>query len=165
MTIRPARPRDLPALLELFEAAKAFMARTGNPNQWGPGYPGAELMAEEIARGVCYVVEEKGEIVGTFCAIPGEDPTYKVIYDGAWPDDDPYITIHRLASNGKARGVGRACFAFCEKKGMALRIDTHADNHVMQDLVTRNGFVYCGRILLANGSPRLAYHRPARKPE
>ena len=48
---------------------------------------------------------------------------------------------------------------------MALRIDTHADNHVMQDLVTRNGFVYCGRILLANGSPRLAYHRPARKPE
>ena len=40
MTIRPARPRDLPALLELFEAAKAFMARTGNPNQWAPAIPG-----------------------------------------------------------------------------------------------------------------------------
>ena len=165
MTIRSAQPRDLPALLELFEAAKAFMARTGNPNQWGPGYPGAELMAEEIARGVCYLVEEAGEAVGTFCAIPGEEPTYQVIYDGAWPSDAPYLTIHRLAANGKAKGVAAACFAFCAAKGLDLRIDTHADNHVMQDLVTRNGFVYCGRILLANGSPRLAYHRPARKPE
>ncbi len=165
MTIRPAAPKDLSALLELFESAKAFMARTGNPNQWGPGYPGAELMAEEIARGVCHVAEEKGEIVGTFCAIPGEDPTYKVIYDGAWPDDAPYITIHRLAANGKAKGVSKACFAFCEQTGLALRIDTHADNHVMQDLLVKNGFSYCGRILLANGSPRLAYHRPARRPE
>ena len=40
-----------------------------------------------------------------------------------------------------------------------------ADNHVMQDLLVKNGFSYCGRILLANGSPRLAYHRPARRPE
>lgn len=165
MTIRPAAPEDLSALLELFETAKAFMARTGNPNQWGPGYPGTELMTQEIARGVCYVTEEEGEIVGTFCAIPGEEPTYKVIYDGAWPDEAPYITIHRLASNGKEKGVAKACFTFCEERGLPLRIDTHADNHVMQDLLAKNGFVYCGRILLANGNPRLAYHRPARKPE
>lgn len=165
MTIRPATPEDLSALLELYETAKAFMVRTGNPNQWKPGYPGAELLRGEMDRGVCYVAEENGEIVGTFCAIPGQDPTYKVIYDGAWPDDDPYITIHRLASNGKTKGVAKACFAFCEKRGLALRIDTHADNHVMQDLLDKNGFAHCGRILLADGSPRLAYHRPARKPE
>lgn len=165
MTIRPAEPRDLPALLDLFERAKAFMARTGNPNQWKPGYPGAELMSGEIARGVCYLAEEAGEPVGTFCAIPGEEPTYKVIYDGAWPEEGDYLTIHRLASNGKARGVAKACFAFCEERGLPLRIDTHADNHVMQDLLAKNGFTYCGRILLADGSPRLAYHRPARQPE
>lgn len=118
-------------------------------------------MEEEITRGVCYVVEEAGEMVGTFCAIPGAEPTYQVIYDGAWPNDNPYLTIHRLASNGKAAGVARACFAFCAAKGLPLRADTHADNHVMQDLLAKNGFVHCGRILLANGSPRLAYCRPA----
>lgn len=165
MTIRPAKPRDLPVLLDIFKAAKAFMVRTGNPHQWREGYPGSALMEEEIARGVCYLVEEAGEAVGTFCAIPGEEPTYKVIYDGAWPSDAPYLTIHRLASNGKAGGVAAACFAFCAAKGLDLRIDTHADNHVMQDLLARNGFTHCGRILLANGSPRLAYHRPARKSE
>ena len=37
MTIRPAAPKDLSTLLELFESAKAFMARTGNPNH--PGLP------------------------------------------------------------------------------------------------------------------------------
>ena len=161
MTIRPATPRDLPVLLDIFTAAKAFMVRTGNPHQWREGYPGAALMEEEIARGVCYVVEEAGEMVGTFCAIPGAEPTYQVIYDGAWPNDNPNLTIHRLASNGKAAGVARACFAFCAAKGLPLRADTHADNHVMQDLLAKNGFVHCGRILLANGSPRLAYCRPA----
>lgn len=43
----------------------------------------------------------------------GEDESYRVIEDGAWHLDQPYGTIHRLASNGKARGVSRACFDFC----------------------------------------------------
>ena len=159
MTIRPATPRDLPVLLDIFTAAKAFMVRTGNPHQWREGYPGAALMEEEIARGVCYVVEEAGEMVGTFCAIPGAEPTYQVIYDGAWPNDNPYLTIHRLASNGKAAGVARACFAFCAAKGLPMRADTHADNHVMQHLLQSSGFVRCGIIYTDNGSPRLAYWR------
>ena len=79
---------------------------------------------------------------------------------GAWPDDAPYLTIHRLASNGKAHGVAKACFAFCAARGLALRIDTHRDNTVMQDLLRKNGFVYCGVIHLAeNGEERLAYQR------
>ncbi len=31
MNIRPAQPGDLPALLEIFAHARAFMAQTGNP--------------------------------------------------------------------------------------------------------------------------------------
>ncbi len=34
MNIRPAQPGDLPALLEIFADARAFMAQTGNPTQW-----------------------------------------------------------------------------------------------------------------------------------
>ena len=57
MNIRPAQPGDLPALLEIFAHARAFMAQTGNPTQWPATYPGAELMQQQIARGVCYVLE------------------------------------------------------------------------------------------------------------
>ena len=160
MWIRPAAEADLPQLLEIFEQAKHFMAAHGNPRQWGPDYPGEARMRSQIADGVCYIVEEGGAAVGTFCCLPGAEPSYAVIEGGAWPDDAPYLTIHRLASNGKAHGVAKACFAFCAARGLALRIDTHRDNTVMQDLLRKNGFVYCGVIHLAeNGEERLAYQR------
>ena len=52
MNIRPAQPGDLPALLQIFAHARAFMAQTGNPTQWPATYPGAELMQQEVAPGV-----------------------------------------------------------------------------------------------------------------
>ena len=161
MQIRRARPADLPELHRIYAAARQFMARTGNPNQWVGDYPNEALLLEQIGRGVCYLMEQDGRAVGAFCAIPGEDPTYAAIYGGEWPNDDPYLTIHRLASDGRVRGVAKACFDFCAVSGLALRIDTHADNRVMQTLLVANGFAYCGRILLADGRPRLAYCRPA----
>ena len=85
MNIRPAQPGDLPALLEIFAHARAFMAQTGNPTQWPATYPGAELMQQQIARGVCYVLEGNARPEATFCYIPGPEPTYAEIYDGGWP--------------------------------------------------------------------------------
>ena len=100
MNIRPAQQGDLPALLEIFAHARAFMAQTGNPTQWPATYPGAELMQQQIARGVCYVLEGNARPEATFCYIPGPEPTYAEIYDGGWPDDAPYATIHRMAEPG-----------------------------------------------------------------
>ncbi len=162
LTIRKAKREDLPRILPVFDRARAFMAANGNPNQWVGGYPSAELMLGEIDRGVCYLMEGEGMVQGTFCYIPGRDPTYDVIYDGAWPDDKPYATIHRLASAGHCHGVARACFDWCAAWGLPLRADTHADNHPMQHLLEQNGFVRCGIIHLASGSPRIAYARPLR---
>lgn len=160
MQIRPATAADMPQLLQIYAAARAFMAAHGNPNQWVDGYPGGALLRAEIQRGVCYLCEEDGIAVGSFCYIPGDEPTYAVIEDGAWPDNKPYATIHRLAANGRVPGVGAACIGWCAAQGLPLRIDTHADNTVMQRMLGKNVFVYCGRIYLANGSPRLAYYRP-----
>lgn len=42
-------------------------------------------------------------MVGTFCFIVGEDPTYAVIDNGKWLNDAPYGVIHRMASNGKRK--------------------------------------------------------------
>lgn len=40
-----------------------------------------------------------------------------------------------------------------------IRIDTHHDNRVMQHLLTKHGFTYCGLIYLKSGAERLAYQR------
>lgn len=157
--IRPAAPADLEAMLDIYAAARAFMARTGNPRQWGDGYPRRELLEQDIAQGHSYVIEgEDGAVHATFFFAPGPDPTYAVIEDGAWPTDRPYGVIHRIAGDGQVRGVLAQAVAFCRAGGVDLRIDTHRDNRVMQSALAKQGFQYCGIIHLGNGDPRLAYH-------
>ena len=159
MEIRKATTEDLPQLMEIFARARRFMAQTGNPTQWKPDYPGRALIEQQIARGVCHVCTEQGSVEGTFCLIFGPDPTYAVIEEGAWLDDAPYATIHRLASAGRVHGIAETCIRWCAGQSHTLRADTHADNQVMQHLLEKNGFIRCGIIHVADGSPRLAYWR------
>ena len=144
MNIRPATPADLDRLMEIFEAARRFMADTGNPNQWINGYPQRELIADEINGGHCYVCENrKGNTIGTFCFVPSPDPNYARIEGGAWLNDAPYHVIHRLASDGSEKGIFKACIDWCASRDSNLRADTHADNKVMQHLLEQNGFIRC----------------------
>ena len=158
LTVRPAAPGDLPALSEIYRAARAFMAASGNPTQWGTTDPRPELLRRDIANGHLFVLCEGDTPRAAFALVPGEDPTYAVI-DGAWVSDEPYATIHRLGSDGTCHGVFATALAFAAARQPHLRIDTHADNHIMQKLIARAGFRCCGIIHVADGSPRLAYER------
>ena len=92
--------------------------------------------------------------------LPSPEPTYDKIYDGAWLDDSlSYHVIHRIASYPDSHGIFRDIIRFASAMDSNLRIDTHADNHIMQHLIMEYGFSYCGVIYLADGSPRLAYQR------
>ena len=51
----------------------------------------------------------------------------------------------------------KLCADFAKSKYSNLRIDTHEKNTPMQTVIKRNGFVYAGIIICANGTPRLAY--------
>lgn len=114
LQIRKATLDDLDRLMEIFEEARRFMCRTGNPNQWINGYPQRELIQEEIEASHCYVcVTEDGRAVATFCFIQGPDPTYARIENGEWRDDSPYYVIHRLASDGFCKGIGKLCVDWC----------------------------------------------------
>lgn len=161
LTVRTATRADLPELLQLYDDARVFMQTHGNPTQWHKGYPGAALLGAEIDRGVCHVVMGEGHIQAVFCLIPGDDPTYRVIEDGAWPEDVPYATIHRLASAGRVGGIGRFCIDWCLHQGLPLRADTHADNVYTQRALERTGFVKCGTIYIEDGTPRWAYYHRA----
>lgn len=158
LTIRPATGADLPALAEIYRKARAFMAASGNPTQWGTTDPRPEILRQDIARGQLLVLCHGDTPHAAFALVPGADPTYAVI-DGAWISDAPYATIHRLGSDGTCHGVFAAAVVFAAARQPHLRIDTHADNHIMQKLIARAGFRYCGIIHVADGSPRLAYER------
>ncbi len=88
-----------------------------------------------------------------------EDPTYAVIEDGAWPNDRPYGVLHRIASSGRKKGVASFCMQWCFAQCGNLRCDTHDDNKVMQHVMRKNGFEYCGRIYVEDGSPRVAFQK------
>ena len=159
MEIRKSTADDVPAILEIFRAAKAYMAAHGNPTQWGGGYPGLPELLPDIARGDSYVLTENGTVVGTFSFIIGDEPTYQVLLNGRWHADRPYGTIHRLASAGESKGIGKAVVEWCLEHCESLRADTHADNKVMQHLLESEGFTRCGIIHVEDGTPRIAYQR------
>lgn len=157
--IRLAQKADLPRLLEIFSAAKAFMRRSGNPKQWSGDYPNELDFLEDIAKNRLYVIEtdDGSDICACFMMADGPDETYQVILEGAWRSDSPYGVIHRVASDGTQRGILAQAVAFARQKYPHLRIDTHEDNLPMQKAVAKQGFVYRGIIITGDGTPRLAY--------
>ncbi len=157
--IRKAVPADEPAIAAVYEKARAFMREHGNSDQWGTRYPPEDLTREDIGNGILYVMEEGGKVHGVFMFEVAEDPTYRVIRDGAWKSDAPYGVIHRVASDGEVHGLMKEAVAFCSGKIAHLRMDTHEKNATMQHQILRNGFTYCGVIHTHDGTPRLAYEK------
>jgi hypothetical protein len=160
MHIRKAQPEDLDLLMEIFAAAKVFMAERGNSNQWIAGYPSRELIAQNIQDGNSYVcADDAGEILATFFFKIAPDETYARIYDGQWLNDKPYGVVHRLAGSGKVKGISDFCLQWCFEQCGNIRVDTHKDNKVMQQALIRNGYTYCGIIYIKNGTQRLAFQK------
>ena len=112
-----------------------------------------------MENGNLYLIRDDENIYGAFAFIVGEDSTYKKIEQGEWLSDAEYGTIHRVASDGRIHGVMGMIVQFCSERIAHLRIDTHADNKIMQHLILKNGFKRCGIIYISDGSPRIAYER------
>lgn len=154
--IRKAREEDLPRILEIYAYARSFMAVNGNPNQWGNSHPAVSTLEDDIRNGDLYVVVNPGGIHGVFAFLLGEDPTYLKIFDGNWRLSTPYGTIHRIASDGSG-GILAAALAYARGVIDHIRMDTHADNHIMQQALIKAGFSRRGIIYIADGTPRIAY--------
>lgn len=159
-TIREARPEDMAEIMAVMDAARQIMRQSGNMQQWVAGYPSEAAIRNDMNVQGGFVVEDDGRLVGYFAFLPSPEPTYEKIYGGAWLDDErPYHVVHRIASYPDVHGVFGSIMDFCFSRDRNLRIDTHRDNLIMQHLMTRHGFAYCGIIYLANGDERLAYQR------
>ncbi len=167
-SIRKATDSDLDRLEEIYAFARTFMAEHGNPKQWGAtNWPPRDVIEDEGRQGTSYVcLNSEGKVVGGFGFFQGKDiePTYAEIDDGKWLDDSPYGVVHRLAGDGSEKGIGRFCLEWVyQQSGQHVRIDTHPDNVVMQNLLTKLGYVKCGIIWVPqDGDPRIAYEKSPR---
>lgn len=158
--IRNSRPEDLERMQQIFAQAREKMVACGNPNQWTGGYPTDEMLLQDMANGTGYVLEQEGEIVGSFMLAPGIEPTYINIYEGEWLQPEmPYLTIHRMASAHGIKGVLPAVCQWVFERTDNIRIDTHRQNAIMHHLLRKEGFIYCGIIYLEDGDERLAYQK------
>ncbi len=156
--IRKSEKADLERILEIYAHARAFMAEHGNPNQWKDIKPTLSQIEDDIATGNGYVCICDGEIHGVMCFFIGDDPTYKTII-GKWKKGGRYAVVHRIASSGEKKGAGTFMLEWAFSQFPNVRIDTHEDNYVMQKLLEKTGFEFCGTIFLLDGDPRLAYQK------
>lgn len=160
MIVRPAITADIQAIMTVMDAAIGIMRASGNLHQWGNGYPSAEIIRDDIDKKQGYVLEEGSRVVGYFTFMPSPEPTYATTYGGTWLDDEkPYHVIHRIGSLPEVHGIFSAIMDFAFAHDKNIRVDTHADNHIMQHNLLKHGFSYCGIIYLASGDPRLAYQK------
>ena len=164
MRIRNAVKSDLDRIMDIYACARVFMAEHGNPTQWGTSnWPPRNLIEEDIQREKSYVcVNNNDEVIGVFFYDYGKDidPTYGDITDGNWFDESPYAVVHRLAADGSQKGIGTFCLNWAFEKSGHVRIDTHGDNKVMQNLLTKLGFKHTGTVYVeSDDMPRIAFEK------
>lgn len=148
-----------------YQRARELMAANGNPTQWGNEFPREAVVRDDIAnqRTMLLVDTKDGHerILAQFAVCFGEDPTYQSI-DGAWLDNDSYVTIHRVASSGLVSHAARECLEWALQQYSNVRADTHPNNKAMQHVLESSGFVRCGFIELKDrpmDAVRIAYQR------
>lgn len=159
MNIRKSTIDDLEELLGIFKYAREQMKLNGNPTQWGNTEPSIEIIKNDIMSGNSYIIEKDNQVYGTFTFIIGNEKSYEIIKDGKWLNDDEYGVIHRVASNGKEKGIVKTCLSYCENKIGNIRIDTHNNNKIMQHVLEKAGYQRCGIIFVEDGTPRIAYQK------
>ena len=126
MKLRKATLADGPAVVALYREAQAFLAAQGI-DQWQDGYPNEETFQEDVARGESWLLEDEGQVVATACLGLGREPTYDIIYEGAWGTEAPeYAFLHRIAVSGACKGKGAPSWFFQELERQARDSDLPA---------------------------------------
>jgi len=162
-SIRKASEADFEPMMAIYRQAQDFMIQAGNPDQWAHRHPAPELIRRDIDGGIAHLIIEDGVIRGVFTLLTDEDPAYNRIEDGSWPNTKPYVTIHRVAGDGKTRSIFHSAAEYAKSLSDEVRVDTHEKNAPMRRAIEREGFSRCGIVYMADGTPRIAYQW-SRKP-
>ena len=167
MRLQRSATSDIPSIVKIIEAAKTHLASL-KVDQWQNGYPNKEQIENDVTNNESYVVlNDEHIIIATAMFTIHPEPTYKII-EGKWlvPESETYGVIHRLAIGQEYKNAGIATFILknfpkqlVNKNIKSLKIDTHQDNHEMQSLIKKLGYVYCGIIFTDYNAKRLAFEK------
>ncbi|VEU79727.1 GNAT family N-acetyltransferase [Haploplasma axanthum] len=165
MLVRKTRNEDVDQIIEIIEEIKEYL-RINNIDQWQDNYPNKEVIKDDIAKGISFVVSDNGRVIGTSVLSFQEEETYNNIHEGKWLNNSSYGVIHRIAviNKGMRKGIGRFIYEEIERMCIKnevfnIRVDTHEDNHNMKAFLLSQGFIYCGIIYLKSGAKRQAYQK------
>lgn len=160
LQIRKTQKQEIDTIMAMFDHSRRLMRASGNQHQWVGGYPQRSIAESDIVTGQSYIVTDGDTPVGTFVFFIGTEPTYRSIYHGHWVDEEiSYGTLHRMAKTSNAHGIADVIIKWCATQAPSLRADTHIDNHIVQHILERNNFIYCGMIQLEDHTWRKAYQR------
>jgi GNAT superfamily N-acetyltransferase len=162
MIFRKATIADIEAIVDIMAAASARLGAAGI-DQWQRGYPNRTSVEKDVAEGVGMVLSEGDTILVYGAVIFTGEPAYNDLTGGEWLTTGDYACVHRLCANEIFVGMGfskhfmMAAEAMASERVKSIRIDTHPDNKIMQGLISRLGYTYCGDVVIE--SRRLAYEK------
>lgn len=143
---------DLEELMNIYYLVRKRMIDEDNLTQWDNPEIFKKELIDYINKKVLYKVVKNSEIMGFFAYIKNGDNAYNKI-TGKWLNDNPYITIHKMASKYPKNGIGRYIIEYVREQMLIdnlkdIRIDTHKNNKSMNIFLEKMGFKFCGIISL-----------------
>ena len=162
MIFRKATTDDIDQIKAMVRAASGRLGASGI-DQWQRGYPNRSSIEQDVASGVGMVLCEGATIIAYGAVIFTGEPAYEGLTGGVWLTQGEYAVVHRLCVNEIFVGMGfskhfmMAAEAMASERVKSIRIDTHPENKIMQGLIQRLGYTYCGDVVIE--SRRLAYEK------
>ncbi len=163
MIFREALQADTGRIWQIILQAKEQMRLRGS-EQWQNGYPAIENITDDIENGYGYVFCHENVVIAYGVVVFDGEPAYDDI-KGNWLTNQPYVVVHRLAVADEMKKQGIATLFMQQVEELSrrnnvssFRVDTNFDNHYMQKVLAKSGFIYCGEIMYENDF-RMAYEK------
>lgn len=152
---RAARPSDIPSIMNIVRQAQASIKKLGI-DQWQNGYPDESVFLSDIGKKQCYVFYINNDAAGVMVVSFEPEVCYRSVSGKGWSHKtEDYAVIHRMAVADKFKGgmLSKDMLRFAEKlcrdkRITCIRADTHRGNIPMQKLLWKNGYAYCGDVVL-----------------
>ena len=165
MEFRKSTKSDVIKIMEIVKQAQEYFKSQGI-DQWQNNYPNDEVINNDINNGESYVMLDGDDIVATTVISFAKEKSYENILDGKWITNGDYGVIHRIAVDNTQKGLGlshkiiKYTEDVCRQNNIhSIKVDTHEDNILMQSLLKKNGFEYCGIVYLEDGGKRVAFEK------
>lgn len=161
--LKQAKIQDIEIAMNMINDGKEYLKQQGI-DQWQTGYPDKKIVKEDIMCNRGYFVTDGINELAYICIDFEGEPAYQNI-KGKWKSDEAYVVIHRLAASRQKVGKGlsdtiiQLVEKLCKQNGInSIRVDTDNKNKIMQHILQKNGFVYCGTVWFVD-SDKLAFEK------